>query len=362
MLIFEHVWAWLMLPLPLLVRWWAPPLYCTGEGVRMPRFAELETLSGQTAGVGLLRSRSRAQWLMLCLIWLLSVAGLAKPQWLSEPISKSMPSRDLMFAVDLSGSMETEDFKLSPGDADPEGRAEDASKGKVVSRLAGVQRLLQQLAERRSGDRLGLIVFGNAPYLQLPFTDDRSLFSQLVNETRVRMAGPKTLLGDAVGFAVKHFEQHDTPRRLLLLLTDGNDSGSQVPPLTAARIAAEHNVVIYTLAIGEPGANGDPALDLGTLAVMAEATGGRLLRVRSGEDLELLGQLLDRLEPSDRAQISYRPRIELFHWPLGGALLLALSVHWLRVLWRLSQRSGQHSRGKSFHGLAKRDDHHEVAE
>src|SRR5262249_14305415 len=146
--------------------------------------------------------------------------ALARPQWLEPPVTRTLPSRDLMLAVDLSGSMETKDFT--------------APDGKKVDRLTAVKAVLDDFLSRRKGDRVGLIVSGSAAFVQAPFTDDLDVCRELLSETSVRMAGPKTALGDAIGLAITRFEKSNTPQRVLIALTDGNDTGSRVPPERAA--------------------------------------------------------------------------------------------------------------------------------
>jgi Ca-activated chloride channel family protein len=213
-----------------------------------------------------------------------------------------------MIAVDLSGSMETEDFSQSSGEP--------------TDRLTAVKTVLRQLVDERAGDRLGLIVFGSNAYLQSPFTEDHPTWLMLLNETRVRMAGPSTALGDAVGLAIKLFKDAETEHRVLLLLTDGNDTGSLVPPVDAARVAATERIRIYPIAVGDPAASGEEAIDLDTLARMAEVTGGQSFEALSSEDLTSVFKLLDTLEPNIFDSVNFRPRTDV-HWlPLAAVIML----------------------------------------
>ncbi len=144
--------------------------------------------------------------------------------------------------------METEDFT----DAD----------GRQVDRLTAVKGVLRDFLARREDDRIALIVFGSAAFVQLPFTADKVAVQQMLDETRVRMAGPKTMLGDAIGLAITLFERSEVPERMMIVLTDGNDTGSQVPPVRAAEIARDRDVVIHTIGVGDPTRAGeDEALD-----------------------------------------------------------------------------------------------------
>jgi Ca-activated chloride channel homolog len=314
-------WAFALLPLPLVMRL-IPAYRERRDAVRVPFFARLlEATESRPQRGAMLLMRRRGQKILITLMWLSLVLAAAKPQWLGEPIEQQKAGRDLMIAVDLSGSMETDDFSQA--------------NGNPTDRLTAVKTVLRQLANERAGDRLGLIVFGNNAYLQSPFTEDHQTWLMLLNETRIRMAGPSTALGDAVGLAIKLFKDAETENRVLLLLTDGNDTGSLVPPVDAARVAATEQIRIYPIAVGDPAAIGEEAIDLDTLARMAEVTGGQSFEALSSEDLASVFKLLDTLEPNIFDSVKFRPRTDI-HWlPLAAVLLLYVLLRCLARLWPL---------------------------
>lgn len=318
---WAHPWAFVLLPLPLVMRL-MPAYRERRDAVRVPFFARLvEATESRPQRGAMLLMRRPGQKVLIALMWLSLILAAAKPQWLGEPIEQQKAGRDLMIAVDLSGSMETEDFSR------PDGSPAD--------RLTAVKTVLQQLANERAGDRLGLIVFGNSAYLQSPFTEDHRTWLMLLNETRIRMAGPSTALGDAVGLAIKLFKAAETENRVLLLLTDGNDTGSLVPPVDAARVAAAEDIRIYPIAVGDPTASGEEAIDLDTLARMAEVTGGQAFEALSSEDLLAVFELLGTLEPNVFDSVNFRPRTDI-HWlPLAAVLLLYVLLRSLARLWPL---------------------------
>jgi Ca-activated chloride channel family protein len=234
-----------------------------------------------------------------------------RPQWLEPPVSRTVPVRDMMLAVDLSGSMETKDFT-------------DAS-GKTVDRLTAVKQVLDDFLTRRKGDRVGLIVFGNAPFVQAPFTQDLGVCRELLAETRVGMAGPKTAFGDAIGLAITVFDRSDVPEKVLIALTDGNDTGSQVPPEKAAAVAKDKGIVVHTVAVGDPKAAGEDKLDEETLKQVAATTGGTYSHGGNRAELEAIYRRLDELPTREAQTISHRPRRDLFHWPLAAGLVLSFA-------------------------------------
>jgi Ca-activated chloride channel family protein len=257
--------------------------------------------------------RDRAQLFLVNFMWLCLVLAAAKPEWIGPPIEQQKSGRDLMIAVDLSGSMQTVDFTLPDGSN--------------VDRLEAVKYVLARLADQRASDRLGLIVFGNAPYLQSPFTDDHKVWAQLLGETEIGMAGQSTAFGDAIGLAIKLFRDSNSDNRVLIILTDGNDTGSMVPPVDAARVAASQAIRIYTIAIGDPATVGEEALDTDTLQRVSELTGGRYFQAFDREELARAYEAIGELEPELYETISFRPRQSL-HWvPVGIGLVLYLIYH-----------------------------------
>lgn len=317
-------WALALLPLPLLM-WLLPAYRESRDAVRVPFFDKLVELSEQRPGSGarILR-RDRSQRFLVGFMWLCLVLAAARPEWVGAPVEQQKSGRDLMIAVDLSGSMATRDFVL-PG-------------GATVDRLQAVKQVLADLAAQRSSDRLGLIVFGSAAYLQTPFTDDHMVWAQLLAETEIAMAGQSTVFGDAIGLAIKLFRESDSDNRVLVILTDGNDTGSTVPPVDAARVAASYGIRIYSIAIGDPGAVGEDALDMRTIERVSQVTGGRAFRALDQAELRQAYETIAQLEPQLYETISFRPRQSL-HWlPVSVALLLYTLYHSFGT-WR-AQRPG----------------------
>ncbi len=256
------------------------------------------------------------------LVWLCLLLAAARPQWLGEPIEQAVSGRDLMLAVDLSGSMEIEDFFLH---------------GRAVDRLTATQWVAGQFIERRVGDRIGLILFGEQAYLQAPLTFDRTTVHILLDEAVIGLAGDKTAIGDAIGLAAKRLRDNPAEQRVLILLSDGANTAGAVSPLQAAEVAAREKLKIYTIGVGADQmivndlfgtrrVNPSQDLDEEAMNAIAEKTGGRYFRARDTNELENIYALLDELEPVERTKHFYRPRTELYHWPLAAALLLAAAL------------------------------------
>ena len=314
-----HPWALLLLPLPLLMRL-VPAYKESRDSVRVPFFDKLVELSEQRPDTGaMILRRDRAQRFLVGFMWLCLIISATKPQWIGPPIEQQKSGRDLMIAVDLSGSMQTRDFTLPDGS--------------TVDRLQAVKQVLEDLAKQHASDRLGLIVFGDAAYLQTPFTDDHRVWTQLLAETEIGMAGQSTVFGDAIGLAIKLFRENNSDNRVLIVLTDGNDTGSTVPPVDAAKVAAANAIRIYTIAVGDPASAGEEALDMDTIKRVSQVTGGQDFQALDQQALRSAYQAIGELEPELYETISFRPRQSL-HWaPLGLALLLYTLYHGLAI-WR----------------------------
>jgi len=327
---FANPWAWILLPIPLLVVWLLPAYHEQQDSVRVPFFQQLVALSGQKPGKGAVRlQRLWFQKLWVPLSWVLLVFALARPEWVGDPIEQSKSARDLMVAVDLSGSMEVADFS-----------AED---GRKLTRLDAVKQVLVEFAGQRENDRLGLIVFGDSPYLQAPFTGDHATWITLLKETRIGMAGQSTMFGDAIGLAIKLFESSESENRVLIVLTDGNDTGSKVPPVEAAKVAADKGVTIYAIAIGDPATIGEEALDLQTLEEIASITEGGFYQALDRTQLENAYRDIAALEPELYETLSYRPRYSVHHYPVmvitTGYLVFFMLMTWLA--WRRRRGEGR---------------------
>ena len=301
---FANPWMFILLPLPLLVRWLIPSYQESQDSIRVPFFQRLVKLTGLKPQKGaVILQRVLFQKIWVPITWILLVCALAQPLWVADPIEQIKSARDLMVAVDLSGSMETEDFK--------------AADGKKISRLVAVKQVLTEFAEQREHDRLGLIVFGDSPYLQAPFTEDHGTWLTLLAETDIAMAGQSTKFGDAIGLAIKLFESSETENRVLIVLTDGNDTDSKMPPIEAAKVAKNKNVTIYTIAVGSPETVGEEALDLEVMKSIATITGGHAYQALDRVQLQQIYKDISQLEPEEHETLSYRPRLSLHHYPLG---------------------------------------------
>lgn len=306
-----HAWVLLLLPLPLLIWWLIPPYRMPRRGLVVPFLPRLAALVGHDPDRGATVTQgSFLRWLTISFCWFCVILAAARPQLIEPPISKEIPVRDLLLAVDLSGSMETQDFK------DPQ--------GKEVARLSAVKTVLDDFLAKRQGDRVGLILFGSAAFAQAPFTEDLEVCRQLLEEARVRMAGPQTAFGDALGLAINVFDRSTVSERVLIALTDGNDTNSQVPPDKAARIAKDKGIVIHTVAVGDPRSVGEDALDETTLKRVASSTGGIYSHASDGKELQAIYDQLDKIETRKVETVSHRPRRDVYWWPLAAGLLASM--------------------------------------
>ncbi|MGY0215923.1 vWA domain-containing protein [Endozoicomonadaceae bacterium StTr2] len=337
---FELHWPWMLalIPVPLLIWKFVPAAPEQRQGALwIPFYSSL-----QATGLGSASNRShpKIRLLMMSLIWLGLVLAAARPQWIGEPLNLPTSGRDLMLAVDLSGSMQVEDMTL---------------KGGAVDRLTVTKDVVNDFILRRQGDRLGLILFGSQAYLQTPLTYDLETVKQLLDESVIGLAGKYTAIGDAIGLSVKHLRQRPADSRVLILLTDGANTTGEISPLQAARLAEQENIKIYTIGIGademvQPGFFGsafgarkvNPSADLDekTLTEIAKMTGGKYFRAKNREQLVNIYADIDQLEPVAQEDRVFRPTRSLYFWPLGISLVLSFMLALGQVITGLRSNPG----------------------
>jgi len=318
MIHFEWPWLLAALPIPLLIRWLVPAKTPVEQAALKVPFLD-DFSDAETRAVS-----QTQQWplLLAAIAWLFLVIACTRPQWLGEPIEQAVSGRDLMLAVDLSGSMEEQDFVINK---------------RSVDRLTAAKMVAADFINRRVGDRVGLILFGTQAYLQTPLTFDRKTVMTLLNEAVIGLAGDNTAIGDAIGLAVKRLKSEQANSRVLVLMTDGANTAGEVSPLKAAELAAANHLKIYTIGIGADemivrsffgNRKVNPSVDLDekTLIKIAESTGGQYYRARNTDELNNIYMRLDELEPVEKDKQYFRPRSELYYWPLSLALGLAAAI------------------------------------
>ncbi len=328
MLTLASMWVLLLLPLPLLVYFFLKPsktmTLSENHGVIVPFYQQLTNLQAHTSTP---QKMSYLRTIIMALVWLLLVIAAAKPQWLGEPQAVSTSGRDLLLAVDISGSMEQNDMQVN---------------GRKASRLVAVKHVVSEFIQQRKGDRIGLVLFGSQAYLQTPLTFDTASVMQFLQEAQLGFAGENTAIGDAIGLSVKRLKDRKTVNndanltdKVIILLTDGENTAGEVEPLQAAQLAAKINTKIYTVGIGAERmtvrsffgsrtVNPSAALDEDTLTSIAKVTGGQYFRARNTEELNNIYNELDKLEPIEQEKEWLRPIKSLFMWPLSAALLLSI--------------------------------------
>ena len=312
-------WALLALPLPFIVRRLmseSPTLQ--DAGLKVPALSAFSTLVQRSDAEQFLNWRF---WLA-AVAWILLVVAATRPERIGDELDVPVSGRNLMLAVDLSGSMDQKDFELG---------------NRRVDRLTATKAVASDFISRREGDRIGLILFGERAYLQVPLTLDRETVRVLLLEAFIGLAREKTAIGDAITLAVKriHDQEVDASEQVLVLLTDGANTAGEIDPMKAAQLAQQVGLRIYTIGIGAEQMevsslvggrrNINPSADLDeeTLTGIAELTGGRYFRAKDTAGLQDIYRLVDELEPVDEPEAGFRPVKSLYYWPLGGAFALA---------------------------------------
>jgi Ca-activated chloride channel family protein len=323
-------WPWmlLVLPLPFLVRYLMPAVVGTQDaGLKVPNFKSFAVLKDRSEVEQLLNWRF---WLSM-IAWVLLVLAAARPERIGDELEVPVSGRNLMLAVDLSGSMDAKDFEIG---------------SRRVDRLTATKAVASDFIGRREGDRIGLILFGERAYLQVPLTLDRETVKTLLLEAFIGLAGEKTAIGDAITLAVKriHDQGEDAQEQVLILLTDGANTAGEIDPLKAADLAQQIGLRIYTIGIGAEQmvvssitggmrrVNPSADLDETTLTQIATMTGGRYFRAKDTAGLQEIYRLLDEMEPVAEPEAGFRPVKSLYFWPLAGAFVLAVFLAAMNLL------------------------------
>ena len=305
--------ALILLPAPILIRAILPPYRDQVAAIRIPFFRQVTHAADVEAREGaVILRRTKLQMLSAIAIWLLVVLALARPERLGDPVVIETAARDIVLALDISGSMDQRDF-VSP-------------EGERMQRLDAVKFVMSQFIDERDGDRIALIVFGTKAFVQAPFTEDLQSLSGFLDQTVVGMAGPNTAVGDAIGLSIRTFQASEVEQRLMILLSDGADTSSRMTPINAAAFAAEQGVTIYTIGVGEVNASGADRVDLDALQDIADLTGGSFFYA---DDQAALGEIYTRIDeqnPRKVETVSFRPKESLTWMPLALALLIMCSV------------------------------------
>lgn len=330
-------WFLLLLPLPFIM-YFLPKAKPKGDGIWWGNTEQLMDHQDRKA------MPKSVTWRYMCLLlsWVLLVFALSQPIWLGEPTKVTPSGRDLLIALDLSGSMQVTDMTLN---------------NQSVNRLEAAKSVLSGFIQERRGDRIGIIVFGSKAYLQAPLSFDTKTINQLVQETQIGFAGEQTAIGDAIGLGIKRLEDKPSDKKVLILMTDGANTAGRVQPQQAAEFAASQNVKIHTIGIGADSMivqsffgpkviNPSTDLDETLLKNIAAQTGGEYFRAKSTEDLHAIYQTLDALEPTPAEDVWQRPLTSLFHWLglgsmafLGLALLMSKQLSWNKRAWRSGEKA-----------------------
>ncbi|MDH3536971.1 MAG: VWA domain-containing protein [Gammaproteobacteria bacterium] len=317
MLDFDWWFALLLLPLPFFVRKLMAPAERAELAITVPLLARYGDLHPTRQQAG-----SRFGGLCLWAFWIALVIAASRPFWLGDPVTRTVSGRDLMLAVDISGSMSEADMTID---------------SRIASRIDVLKLVVENFIDRRGGDRLGLILFGTNAYTYVPLTFDLEALKELLQDISTGLAGRHTAIGDAIGVALKSMREQQAEHKVLVLITDGSNTAGFENPVLVAAAARQHGLTIYTIGVGSDAESlgriyrsqnvpAGIALNENLLRRIADVSGGRYFRATNAARLEQIYQDLDQLEPVEHKYQSQRPRSELFVWPLSAALLVLAAL------------------------------------
>ncbi len=309
---FAYPYMILLLPLPFLVRHLFDASTTRDDAAFFPFFKEIMKLP-KGGALFSQSSNSDVRYLALWLAWSLLIVASMRPQKMDEGNHLSIMARDVMLAVDISGSMRVADLY--------------AGRGRAFSRIEVVKELAADFIEQRKGDRVGLVLYSTRAYLQAPQTTDLQTVGELMREAEIGLAGEETAIGDAIGLVIKYLKNQPSKEKVAILLSDGKSNAGNLSPTEVVSIARDEKIKFYTVGVGSDAATGgflsNNALDEETLKMIAEETGGQYFRARDVNDMQKIYTIIDALEPT---QDSKRKNLvlvwEYFYIPLFLSLLI----------------------------------------
>ncbi|MCG2461707.1 VWA domain-containing protein [Flavobacteriaceae bacterium F89] len=320
---FAYPIVGILLPLPLLVYWLLPAIKNRSTALEYAYFKNAAQISGQKPRkASYIKKRSWLEWIVLYALWIGLLLALAGPELVGKPEKKVKTARNFLILADLSFSMANKDWVLD---------------GKRVTRWVAVKDIMHDFITERKSDRMGLIFFATNAYIQAPFTADLPTIQTMLDEADVGMAGQMTNIGKAIVKGLDMFKRDTIKNKVMLLLTDGVDSGMEILPLDAANLAKRDSTIIYTVGIGDPNSSSSD-LDERTLQEISRMTNGRYFRAKDTRALDSIYKELDTLEPIKYEKESFTPKTRLYYYPLGAALLLGILAVLINNLYLVFKR------------------------
>lgn len=310
---FSDPWAFFLLGVPLLIYWLAPKRVHSGAVLAVPdNISAMITTGAQTGGALVAR-----RYVAPLLVWILLVLALAGPRQLAPNVALPMSGRDLIVALDLSGSMVRDDFYLND---------------RAITRLDAVKTVGASFARSRAGDRLGLVVFGSEAYVAAAPGFDTESVARTIEGLDIGISGRSTNISDAIGISLKRMEKSDAESKVVILLSDGANNAGAATPRDVARLARDMNVRIHTIAMGPKSLEEAPdergVVDAATLQAVADLSSGQSFRVRTTDDLTAVAAALDALEPTARAGLAAETYRSFWIWPAILAGLICIWIGW----------------------------------
>jgi Ca-activated chloride channel family protein len=273
-------------------------------------------------------TRSRLGGFLGSLRWLvlgLFIVALAQPRLANSHTEVKASGIDIVAALDLSGSMISEDFVV---------------KGQRVNRFNMARSVLKSFVDKRPNDRIGLVVFAAQAFIAAPLTLDHDYLQENLDRLEIgTINSDSTAIGDALTTAVNRLRDLKSKSKIIILATDGQNNSGKIQPLMAADAAAALGVKIYTVGIGEQGSAPMPVfmggqrvgtrsmpvdVDEETLQKIADETGGKYYRADNAEKFQQIYAEIDKLEKTEATVSKYTDFKELFPWLVAGGLVLLL--------------------------------------
>lgn len=311
---FASPLALALAPAPLLAAWVLPARQCASNGLLIP--SGLRDRFSARGGESLRAPHALA---LAWLAWLSVLVALATPRIAAATPALFASGRDIMLALDLSGSMTKTDFLLD---------------GVAASRLAVLKRVGSELIRRRANDRIGLVIFAENAFTAAPLSFDVEAVSRTLVEMEIGLVGRSTAIGEGLGLALKRLADSKAPTRVIILLSDGANNAGSSEPAAVAALAKQLGVKIFTIGLGvnDTSNNSDDpdAVDFLALKRIAEITDGAAFRARTTGELDAASRAIESLAGGETLApptIIYR---ELWPYPAALAFIANLALAFAR--------------------------------
>ena len=288
---------------PFIILLLAPIIYCMyrcKEQMKPRFFVHLHFLAAK-------KSFLKLEWLLKIVIFVLLCIALASPIVVDKINPSNRDGKDIVLAIDGSGSMNASGFDVD----------KEMSKEERLSRFEIVKIIATDFIKKRESDNVGVVLYGDFAFIASPITYEKEIVSEMLGYLSHGMAGQNTAIGEGIAMSVRAFKHSKAKTKIIILLTDGEHNSGNISPKDAIKLAQDENIKIYTIGMGNKG-EADEAL----LRKIADESGGEFFSAEYAKELKKVYEKIDEMESSKIKSKEYLLK-DFYYWAF---LLLALGI------------------------------------